>query len=498
MSYAGIDIFRQLKTGFDRAQSELVSVKNKAVAFEQRMQELDEARKSLTLQLAKEYLPEFDTASINQTATNLQGELRYLFNEKALTKKELEGKLFAVLESRKQLVEQLDPIAEQLSAYAEKRDELEELLEAEVAKLPDLAALQERVEKESEKLERYYARLDELTQEAKEKLPEYQVDPLFMYLVDQHYKDSSYKVSGLRKWLDSWVAKIVKYEDSKRSYDFLTIIPELVSIEIEKNASELEVLVTSFDEQRKLIADKLGLTEVIEAGTELGAKRDSVMEQIATLDSQAEQFRKEREQLESETGEYYHKALELITSYLDNSSFKQLWHDVSQTQQYQDDELVAQLEEITSKCHALKEDASQMRRRRSLSERAVTILSSLQRRFTESDFESRRSQFSDRLDIESLLSGVLEGVIGERDAWGALRKTQQFIRTRHPRYSSIPFNTGMLADMMQQVLIYGGGMSGGNARARRTRPLGSVIRGGRNRSVFGSTRTGGFSSGRGF
>ena len=149
----------------------------------------------------------------------------------------------------------------------------------------------------------------------------------------------------------------------------------------------------------------------------------------------------------------------------------------------------------------LKEEISEIYNARILGERAIKSLSSLQRKFSKNDFESRTSIFSNNFRINDLVNGLVQGTVSENQVWSSICQAQDFVRVRRPVYSGIPMGRSGpgLSDILEQVIINGPRIR--SILGQRRLPAGGLGRrpiSRKNRPFFGSTKRGGFSSGSGF
>ena len=93
----------------------------------------------------------------------------------------------------------------------------------------------------------------EIRAEAQEKLPSYDKNRLFRYLLDRDYGKPEYKKKGWTRRLDRWVAKLIDYQGARRSYDFLRVTPELMAAEVARRREQFNVLM----EQVERIEDEI-------------------------------------------------------------------------------------------------------------------------------------------------------------------------------------------------------------------------------------------------
>ena len=186
------------------------------------------------------------------------------------------------------------------------------------------------------------------------------------------------------------------------------------------------------DSIKEKIASANGLDKVIKQGTKLGAQREALMKQVKDIDLKSESLRNQREELESETGEYYERAIFLISDVINDAGIQELKAQARSIEGTKDDSLVNKLTKIDDLRERVSQEAREVSSFRVLGERGVQSLSKLQRAFTSNDYESRRSVFSPNFNIQSLVEGLLRGTVRENEAWSMISSNQQFVRSRQP------------------------------------------------------------------
>ena len=208
---------------------------------ESQIRNLVSTREELFKKLAKEYLPEMDSDSIGSTLHQVQYDIHRIYEEKEVHRQELEAEAGALVSRKKTLEKDYETLTEELNKLAEKRLQLEEKVAGKLEKDAKFKELCEQSSVSGERVKQYQIRAEEMAREAEEKLPEFKEDKLFSYLLDCNYSTARYKGRGLRKRMDRWVARQVKFTDQYKNFQFLQTTPGIMAIEVEKLQDGLDL-----------------------------------------------------------------------------------------------------------------------------------------------------------------------------------------------------------------------------------------------------------------
>ena len=234
MSLPGHTVLRSIqseKLKIERALGELQTAEHDNELL---LRGLLDRRQECFVSLAKQYLPEFDEDHVSRSIAQVRERLAEILDEKHTTQKALDSRI-AVLEKDLEGYEtRRIVLTEDLSAIALERDELEKKLEAMLDEDGSYVLQRDKAEQLAQQLINDKRRVDELEDEAEEKLPAFHEEPLFMYLLDKGYGTENYRAMPFVRLCDAWVARIASFTRAKEHYDFLTVVPQLVELEVER------------------------------------------------------------------------------------------------------------------------------------------------------------------------------------------------------------------------------------------------------------------------
>lgn len=478
MTISGSSVYKKIKNQVKEQEKKCKELANSVYACETEITQLGNEREEIFSQLALTYLPELEAKDVKQTLHEVQAEVEKIFKEKQKRRLELENSINTTQEKREKLEEELDVVTDSLNQKAKERNKLR----GEIVKELSLSSLYTELDKNAkqaeERLKSNKERVKEIEALAKEKLPAYEKNKLFMYLDKRKFKTESYDKRGLTARLDSWVAELINFSSQKANYDFLKAMPELMAQEVSRRQGELDKVVEKMEKIEKNVSDKYGLTKVIEEGNTIGANRSNLIEQIKELDLKYTQCNEERETLDGTKDSYHLKAIQNLKAYLKGETIQKLKQRVKETPGTKDDRLAGRIEEIDYRVRDLKDKAKEIKLDINKAEKKLGGLKEIEDNFSSNDYESDESYFDDDFNITDLLTGYTLGKYQSHDINSRIEDNQSFEETE-TYHSSSSYSSSHSSD-------FGGFSSGGG------------FGGGGGFSSGGGFGGGGFSSGRGF
>lgn len=97
-------------------------------------------------------------------------------------------------------------------------------------------------------IKRSHAKLETAKQDASDKAPAYEGDPMFSYLLARGFGQARYQAGPLTGRLDEWVARLVQFPRYFADYQRLKAIPDRIAEHIEHLESQLGLLEEKIDE----------------------------------------------------------------------------------------------------------------------------------------------------------------------------------------------------------------------------------------------------------
>jgi len=464
--------------------------------------ELVERRGQMLLELAEHYLPEVDRSSVLATFRGIRNELLDVLVRKQRRERQLHENLKQDETEALRLQAELEQTTDSLNEKVVERERLEEIVAGKLKAHKKFQQLSKQALLAEQELQRNEERIAEIQQEASEKLPAYDKNRMFRYLYDRGFGTPEYKKKGLTRTLDRWVAKFVKYSRSRRGYDFLRVTPELMAAEVVRRREQFNVLMEQIEAIEDKISDKVGLTKVLQEGQKLSARRDGLMEELAQLEQRFTGHHQELQSLEGSQNEFYEQGVGQMKAFLAEMEHSWLEHQSRSTPERQDDELVAEIGWLNEQLDKARRESSKLTQEQRNWKQRYSGLQDVLQRFRRADYDSRRSTFSDDLDVDRLVGDYLRGETGREEMWSLIRRHQQFQQSRYEQPGWGVDTTwgggGDLSHVLGRVLIEVAGEAMKHAVRRgmqRRGPFRSQSRKQSGRPDFGG---GWFTQGRGF
>src|SRR6056297_1485920 len=250
MPIPGPLVHRRLMDAYGRVQADVEESRDDIVESRQRRDQIDGQRATALMRLAEHYLPALTAEAIENSWGDVREILERILRRKQDQSNVCRQSLQQTKTDRQTQEAKLLDINQQIDELLERQqtlaDQLEGTLQADqrFVELTDRAVLAEAA------LERAEANLEEIEQDAARKLPDYEDCTLFQYLYRRGYGSSRYKSRGLTRRVDRWLARHVKYDEARKSYEFLRRTPENMRRVIAEDRESLETVIQELERRR--------------------------------------------------------------------------------------------------------------------------------------------------------------------------------------------------------------------------------------------------------
>ncbi len=481
--------FRQTIDGLDRelrdlrAAWELGSTKSTG---------LIEQRERLFHSLTEVYLPELGREAIDDLKRRLPAMHRRVDGVLRAKHEELQRLDEVRIDSagrRRELLAKLDGVTDRIEELAIERDRLTEKVGKALAADPRHGELARSAEQSRLRREQAQRRHDEAVLERDEKIPDYEGDLLFGYLLRRNYDTPEYNPSKLARRLDRWIANKVSFRRQLEKYRLLLEIPDVAQAGLEADDRDYEQAAAQLRGLEKSIEDLHGLTTVVERGEQLYEDRQSMVDRVEQIDEAIRQANQRLETLESTRGEYYKEARDALSDFLESRPIPQLREIALSTATRKDDRLAEDLEHWEQEWAAVGRRLRDVESKQQATAVRLDGLRQVDHRFRKKDFDASNSTFAQTLDFDRLLKGFLAGGLTVAKLWKAIAGSQRFEPTQYQKAGPV------IEAILWEVLRQSGGI--GRGRGGRGGGWGGGGGGGGTTGGFGgfgggSGTTGGF------
>jgi len=433
MSSSGSSVHKKIKVKIKEVESDSEALASSLYQMEQQLSNLTLERENCYSSLATHYLPELDAQSVQTTLREVRESVQKVFAVKQERRSSLEKLMKENREADSKLEEEIDRVTEQIEYQAQERDKTVGLISAELEKNIDYSARDKDAKKAEVRLKQYKQRVEEVRLESEKKLPSFEQNKIFSYLLKIGFKTSNYTGSSLTENLDSWAAKKVNFEENKKCYDFLKSMPELMKLEVERRQEELDKVVAEMEEIESITEKKYGLPEIVEKAEKLLSQRQTLIERDKKQDEEYSLYIKEREEIDSKKDPYHVQAVQQIKNYLKGEQIADLKTRARQTSGTEDDKLVDRVDQIDLEIRKIKDRAIYIKKERDTLSEKLDGLREVEKRFRSNDYEGSYSYFPSDFDINMLILAYMSGKFTTSDVNDEIDSSQH---TRTPTYHS--------------------------------------------------------------
>lgn len=401
--------------------------------------ELDEASQGKAKLIAERLeafkeLAEFRTRlalvdGVIDQADQLSTQVRTMLQARQKTLRALQDRQAEAENQRNQFVAAQQELDKQIDQLEKKLDALAERARKELMKTAPYSAHFERYEELQRIIERAAEKAGQSQDEEAEKGAPYRNDPLFMYLWQRKYNSSEYEATGLIRWLDDKVARLIGYHGARANFAILTQIPRRLVEHVERLR---QLAQTERAEVDRIEADKI--REM--AGEDLTAK-------LPETRSQRDKHARELEQLNAElleTGNQlklyaegrdqpFRNAIERTAKFIEGERLLDLVEDARETDDPGDEKIVTLIQKLADEIRALEDLA---KRKRADLDKAFARKQELLRiaaEFRRARYDEPGSVFEPGSGGKVLLDQLLTGLITAAEYWARTQRGHRW-RTR--------------------------------------------------------------------
>jgi len=241
----------------------------------------------------------------------------------------------------------------------------------------------------------------------------YKADELFMYLWNRGYGTTEYSGSFLARFMDGWVARVIKYEPARINFWNLTEIPKRLNNHAEMVDAAADEELMALQQLELDALAKGGVKEIeqaLEASREILDKHDDKLEE---KEHALNVLLEERAQFVAGVDEYMQRCLSRLTQVLEHKDLNAVHHYVRQTNSPTDDKLVIELQTYVRNMHDKK--ISKLKE-----------LEQVRRNFKNSRYDDVRSGFGNEAMLATILGQFLQGAASGSDLWRVIQRNQRY------------------------------------------------------------------------
>ena len=424
--HTGKDIHRDLVRRIRRVRRKVAREEERIEELQRQVAESGERRAATVRALAEFHLPGMNEEAVAGTLAEMETGIRAIHEDK----KDRLGEVARSIPEQRGVVAEaevaLDTVTEALNETGKERARLARIVFEELQGMERWKRLFEQVRRLEARVVASEKRREAALREQKENTPAYERDPFFAYLSRRRYGTGTAAGNPLTRRLDRWVAAVTDHEAARAKYDLLNALPGHAESALEKDRKALAVAAPPLVRLEAGVVDRNGMTPVLERGERLYAEREEARKALRDAEAALRALTEELAALHDERGSYYEKAIDGIEVFLERRSLGELVAMARETGDPRDDVLVARLGETDTQLADLRAQLADRKEERSSLASRLRELEDVRDRFEAEDWNGRRSQFDDSLNMNALLLGFMAGRHSSRRLYRTLRRHQHF------------------------------------------------------------------------
>jgi hypothetical protein len=450
------DSLRKEQATVDTAETRIADLSRQLLA-------LQEARVSDFRELARLRIDMIASGKLLSSIDTLQRQVAAALEVRESARRELDNRMAALQEERTALETKRETQRQQLEKAAETLDIAEAATQARLDVDPEYRAQEQRT-REAEAVARHAE--DKAVQSEKEKEEKgqsYRDDPLFMYLWERGYGAPQYRAWPLTRWLDSRVARLIRFEDARANYARLQEIPLRLREHAEdrkRNAEAAYAVLRGLDEKARA---QDGVVALEEARDKEQAALETIDARVKDAAERHQQLLERKEAFAAGEDEHYRKAVEYVASELRRDDIRELRRDALATPFTDDDIIVNRMFEREQQVRQLETSLGELKKALHQQHQKLQELEALRVGFRRRRYDQPGYGFSDGTLIAAMLSSFLNGMLDRDGLWRVLEQQQRYRPKRtNPTFGSGGFGRGTIWGGRRGG--FGGGLGGGFGR----------------------------------
>jgi len=426
VALSGPEALRSLDEAVRDIRREEDDISKRLARSGERVAKIREAEAELFRELARLRLDPDARASLDAPLTGAEKRARAMLEEHgrslAAIDVELEGldkELAGRARRRREMLEEVDRHQAELRA-------LSSSIAQAIAKDPEYGARQKAAAELRAIASESLRKTEQAEADREQKGRPYREDPLFMYLWERGYGTRNYKASNLIRWLDSKVARMVRYQDARPNFAMLNDIPLRLREHAERQAALAQQAEDGVDAIELAAIDAAGGKPVRQALAAAQARIEALDAEMLALEDERDEKTARQRQLVEGRDPAFEEATRVLAGSLQATGFASLLEDARRTPSPSDDAVVAKIEDSRKRISEEEAESAEHRSR-------LKVLAARRRELEDIEFEFKKARFDDPRSVfredrlaGDLLNEFLRGAITAATYWGHWQRSQSW------------------------------------------------------------------------
>jgi len=435
---SGRQALASIDQALNEAHNKIAKVEDQISAVTAELVEQQKAEAEDYRELARVRVDRLIDGELNHHLDSAERQVLALFAQRQDAFDALQASIESAEQNRTTLEAERAAQADRVDQAADTVDAAEAKTQIRLNDDPDYRAQRVRAEEAERRAMHADEKATRSEAEQEQKGKSYRDDPLFMYLWKRNYGLPTYKSSGLFRWLDGKVARLIGFADARANYARLNEIPERLRVHatsLKQGAESEYAALKALDEAAREQDSIPPLEEVLRK--EQGAL-DEIDQKIEQGEAHYQFLLSEKAAYATGDDDYTLKAVAYLAAEFQRDDLMELRRDALTTPFPDDDIIVGQMLEREHQRHELEAMVSSFKDTIQHHQKRLSELESLRVDFKRSRYDRTGSTFQDNSLIAMMLGQFLEGMLDRRMLWKVLQEQQRY----RPRRSNPTFGSG--------------------------------------------------------
>lgn len=293
--------------------------------------------------------------------------------------------------------------------------------------------------------------LRELQDECARKLPQYQKDARYTYLVSAGYATDAYRGNGIRRFLDGWIARLCNFHENRRNELTLLAMRDALARKAEEPRQELQALSDRLAEATATEEESAGMRGLKEELARLEAAVKEEKKHANTIQAQLAPFA-------AKTDTRYRQARSLVATAMKSHSEEELMARVLKTPVLADDKLAREVVAMQAALQAQRRHIAGLGQQRAHADAEYQRAKELERTLRHRGYGGGHYGYHSGLNLGALLVGYMAGQLTVDQAAQEIGQYRQEIQDDYP-YNQLPQDWGFGGDFASSDTFGGEGFS---------------------------------------
>jgi hypothetical protein len=422
---SGVEALGSIDEALQQVRRQMNELDVQIAASGQELARIGEEEVGAFRRLAAMRLDELAQGAVVSRIDDTDRRVRELLKQRAERLEALRGLVVASHEKQSQLEARRQAEREKAALVTQELDKAEaatqERLRHDAAHQAQMAKAQQAdgVAKQAE------AKQQQAEQDLVAKGKPYQGDRLFMYLWQRGYGTSRYAANPLIRYLDGWVARLVRFYDARPNYSMLLEIPARLKEHAQgvRQGADQELAALKSIEEAAAAQD--GIPAIHQRESEVEGRIREIDAEIKIEEVRFSDLSRQQAAFGSGEDELYRQCLQLLVDDVRRDGLEDLRRRAVESPTAEDNVLVQRLAEIAQDRAGLDDTLRGYHERHDRHLNRLQELEEVRHQFKRRNYDGPNSTFANGSAIGAIISEFLRGMATSPELWRTIQRQQR-------------------------------------------------------------------------